>query len=229
MKVTIVFNNFNLSRDLAGAWGMAAVVDTGAEHVLFDTGSRGEILLENMKRLDISPFQISKVVISHNHWDHTGGLADFLSVNPAVTIYAPELDHDLVFRAQGGGAEVFLVREPVQVVPGVRTSGVFVHPLPEQALILETSSGHVILTGCSHPGVVNLVLAAPAPRYLVTGGFHLFRSSPEAIRAAAEGLEEAGIELVAPSHCTGEAALEYFRRFFDRRFLYGGLGAVFEV
>jgi 7,8-dihydropterin-6-yl-methyl-4-(beta-D-ribofuranosyl)aminobenzene 5'-phosphate synthase len=168
-------------------------------------------------------------VISHNHWDHTGGLADFLNVNPSVIIYAPALDQELILRAERAGAEIRLISEPVSVFDGVWTTGVFLHPLPEQALILETSLGHVVLTGCSHPGVVNLVLAAPRPRYLVTGGFHLFRSTTEAIRATAFSLDESGVEFVAPSHCTGDAAMEYFRQYFGERFLYGGLGATFEL
>ena len=228
MKITVVFNNFNISEDLVPAWGMGAVVDTGREKILFDTGSDGGVLLENMKRLGISPLAISKVVISHNHWDHTGGLRDLMGANPAVEIYAPDLDREVRTMASAAGADIHLTREPVLIAEGIFTTGVFLHPVPEQALVLAASSGHVVLTGCSHPGVVNLVLSAPEPRFLVTGGFHLFRSSPEAVRAAAIALEETGVEFIAPSHCTGETAMEYFREFFGSRFVYGGLGAVFE-
>ncbi len=86
----------------------------------------------------------------------------------------------------------------------------------------------MVLTGCSHPGVVNMVVAVPEPRHLVSGGFHLFRSFLESIKSTALGLEEAGVELVAPSHCTGETATEYCRQYFQDRFVYGGLGAVFR-
>ncbi len=54
-------------------------------------------------------------------------------------------------------------------------------------------------------------------------------STTEAIRATAFSLDESGVELVAPSHCTGDAAMEYFRQYFGERFWFGGLGATFEL
>lgn len=229
MKITVVFNNFSMNEGLVSAWGMGAVVDTGKEKILFNTGSDGGVLLENMKSVGISPLEISRVVISHNHWDHTGGLPDFINANPDVSIYAPDLDDALVSKVRMTGSEIYFTSDPGFITAGISTTGVFLHPVPEQAMILETSSGYVTLTGCSHPGVVNLVLATPEPRYLVTGGFHLFRSSPEVIRATALSLQETDVEFIAPSHCTGEAAMEYFRDLFGNRFVYGGLGAVFDV
>ena len=229
MKITVVFNNFNMNEGLVSAWGMGAVVDMGKEKLLFDTGSDGGVLLENMKRLGISALEISRVVISHNHWDHTGGLLDFINVNPNVSIYAPDLDDAIVSRVRMAGSEIHFTSDPVPITTGISTTGVFSHPVPEQAVVLETSSGYVTLTGCSHPGVVSLVLATPEPRYLVTGGFHLFRSSPEVIRQTALSLQETGVEFIAPSHCTGGAAMEYFRDLFGNRCVYGGLGAVFDV
>lgn len=228
MKITVVFNNFNLFEGLLAAWGMGAVIESGAEKILFDTGSDGEVLLENMERLDILPSEISKVIISHNHWDHTGGLSAFLYANPEVEIYAPDLDQELISLAENRGARVYLVTSPTEIISGISTTGVFPHPVPEQALVIATARGNVILTGCSHPGVVSMVMAVPEHRHLVSGGFHLFRSSLEDIKLTALGLEEAGVELVAPSHCTGETATANFRQYFQDRFVYGGLGAVFR-
>jgi len=228
MKITVVFNNFNLMEGLLSAWGMGAVVESETEKILFDTGSDGKILLDNMERLGISPLEISKIIISHNHWDHTGGLAAFLYANPRVEIFVPDLDQELISLAKSRGAGVYFISDSMAVGRGISTTGVFPHPVPEQALIVETSRGNVILTGCSHPGVVNMVLAASEPRYLVTGGFHLFRSSLNIIKSTALGLEQAGVAVVAPSHCTGETATEYFRQYFQDSLIYGGLGAIFQ-
>lgn len=228
MKITVVFNNFNLLEGLLPAWGMGAVVESETEKILFDTGSDGRILLKNMERLGIPVSEISRIIISHNHWDHTGGLAAFLYANPRVEIYAPDLDQELISLAESRGTKVYFTSGSMAVGKGISTTGVFPRPVPEQALIIKTSRGNVILTGCSHPGVVNMVLAAPEPRYFVSGGFHLFRSSLNTIKATAMELEQAGVALVAPSHCTGEAAIEYFRQYFQDRFVYGGLGAVFK-
>ena len=137
MKITVVFNNFNLVEGLLAAWGVGAVIESETEKILFDTGSDGRILLENMERLDIMPSKISKVIISHNHWDHTGGLSSLLYANPEIEIYAPDLDQELIFLAENRGARVYLVTDPTEVTRGVLTTGVFPRPVPEQALVVQ--------------------------------------------------------------------------------------------
>ena len=69
-------------------WGFSVVISGAEKTILFDTGG-SDVLIENMKKLDIDPGTIDIVIISHNHWDHTGGLDSFLSINPNVTVYAP--------------------------------------------------------------------------------------------------------------------------------------------
>ncbi len=228
MVIEIVFNNYSLVKGLVPAWGMCAVIDNGVEKILFDTGSDGEVLIENLKRLNLFPESISKVVLSHNHWDHIGGLSELVRKNPSLEIYAPDLDEDLFSEVSSRGARIHIVSDPVNIAPGMRTTGVLSRPVPEQALWVETGRGNVIVTGCSHPGVENLVALVPPPRHLVTGGFHLLRSDVSVLEQTAETLEGSGVEFLAPSHCTGDAALEYFKQYFGERFIYGGLGARFD-
>jgi len=77
MRITIVYDN-EACPGLKSDWGFSCLVEAG-ERILFDTGPTGEELIFNMERLGIKAQSISKVVISHNHWDHAGGLEKLLA------------------------------------------------------------------------------------------------------------------------------------------------------
>lgn len=89
MKITIIYDNTAFRSDLKADWRFAAFIECGGHHILFDTGTDGSILLENMKKLDIYPSAMDEVFISHNHFDHVGGLPAFLSENNNVKTFAP--------------------------------------------------------------------------------------------------------------------------------------------
>ena len=78
MKLTIVYDNNAFDPRLKTAWGFSALVEYDGHTLLFDTGGDAPTLLENMDILEIDPAQIEKVVISHDHGDHTGGLEGLL-------------------------------------------------------------------------------------------------------------------------------------------------------
>jgi 7,8-dihydropterin-6-yl-methyl-4-(beta-D-ribofuranosyl)aminobenzene 5'-phosphate synthase len=103
----------------------------------------------------------------------------------------------------------------------------------EQALIVDTASGLVVITGCAHPGIVNIARAARMylgkDIYLLMGGFHLLGRSPEQNRATVAALRQLAVRKVAPSHCTGDAAIALFREKWANDFIEGGCGAVIEV
>ncbi|MBE9511692.1 MAG: MBL fold metallo-hydrolase, partial [Bacteroidetes bacterium] len=79
MKITIIYDNTAFLAALKPDWGFSCLADTHNRSILFDTGSNGSILLENMKKLDIDPLSINEVFISHPHFDHIGGLSAFLN------------------------------------------------------------------------------------------------------------------------------------------------------
>ena len=90
MKITIIYDNEVFKEDLKADWGFSCLVEAeNTPRILFDAGTNGSILLSNMKKLDIAPESIDEVFISHNHFDHTGGLSAFLNVNNNVKVYVP--------------------------------------------------------------------------------------------------------------------------------------------
>jgi 7,8-dihydropterin-6-yl-methyl-4-(beta-D-ribofuranosyl)aminobenzene 5'-phosphate synthase len=66
MKITILYDNTVFQSGLKPDWGFSCLVETHNRSILFDTGSNGSILLENMKKLDIDPLSIDEVFISHS-------------------------------------------------------------------------------------------------------------------------------------------------------------------
>ena len=88
MKITIIYDNTVCNPKLIPDWGFACLVEASGHALLFDTGAKGRLLLGNMETLGIAPETIDTVFLSHNHWDHTGGLQDFLAVQPARVVGA---------------------------------------------------------------------------------------------------------------------------------------------
>jgi 7,8-dihydropterin-6-yl-methyl-4-(beta-D-ribofuranosyl)aminobenzene 5'-phosphate synthase len=105
------------------------------------------------------------------------------------------------------------------------------HPLPELTLVIETREGLVLVTGCSHSGILTIVEAVERhlpgrPIRLVAGGLHLLDQDETAVRAIATTLRERHrVETIAPGHCTGEVGFRVFREVFGEDCLYAGLGS----
>jgi 7,8-dihydropterin-6-yl-methyl-4-(beta-D-ribofuranosyl)aminobenzene 5'-phosphate synthase len=234
LRFHVVFNNVPYRADLQTAWGFACLIEGPQRTVLFDTGGDGNILLSNMQRLGLEPESVGAVVLSHIHTDHTGGLDAFLARNPTVSVYLPASVpaplHDDINRA---GATVETVSSPRRLLDGVYSTGEMGDALQEQALIVDTAKGLVVITGCAHPNVADVAERAHAylgkDIYLLMGGFHLGGSSDAEVQEIIHRLRTLGVRKVAPSHCTGERATEMFRDEWGSDFLEGGLGAVIEV
>ena len=126
-----------------------------------------------------------------------------------------------------------IIKKGGKLLKSVYTSGELDHGLSEQALILQTPKGLVVITGCAHPGIDRIAETAIRLTgqniHLLLGGFHLMQKSRAAINAIIRRLKALGVEKVAPSHCTGDEATAQFRQAWGKDFVEGGLGAVIEV
>jgi len=234
LRLTVVFNNVPFNTSLRTSWGFSCLVEGTEQTILFDTGGESNILFGNMKRMNKDPMAVDMVFLSHIHADHTGGLEALLKQNPHVTVCLPECFPDFFKQAiKSYGANVKSVRRPARLLNRVHSTGEMGDWIKEQALILETSNGLVIITGCAHPGIVNVVGKAKelfkVEVYLVMGGFHLGGMSNTGIREIIRMLKEIGVKKVAPSHCTGEKAIALFREAWGDNFLEGGVGAIIEL
>jgi 7,8-dihydropterin-6-yl-methyl-4-(beta-D-ribofuranosyl)aminobenzene 5'-phosphate synthase len=211
MKVTIVYDNRPARPDLAGDWGFACIVDAHEKRILFDTGAKGAILMDHLRTLEIDPASVDAVFISHDHWDHTGGLAAFLE-RRQVPVYVPAVCAD-----PPGVETLVRLDEPREIAPGLFSTGEL--GKMEQSLVVRTGPDTTaVIVGCSHPGVGNILDAAASvgtPTALL-GGLHGFSDF--------ERLEP--LERICPVHCTQR--LDEILQRFPETAVAGGAGAVFE-
>jgi hypothetical protein len=158
IAITTIFDNYAADPRLATSWGFAAAIVTAGTTMLFDTGGNGSVLLANMSQMNFDPEVIQAVVISHVHRDHLGGLEGFLAANRDVMVYIPASFPDAIRRMiRGAGADFTDITGPTEVAPDIITTGPLGDGLDEQALVVDTDEGLVVITGCAHPGIVRIV------------------------------------------------------------------------
>jgi len=232
--ITIVYDNNPYDKRLQTAWGFACLIEGLEKTILFDTGGSSSMLLSNMQKLGIDVQKVDAVVISHIHSDHCGGLAGFLQQNHKVTVYLPRSFPERMKKTvRESGAKLVEVHKPVKICRNAHSTGELGTSLKEQSLIIQTGKGLVLVTGCAHPGIVNVVKSAKKQLgddvYLALGGFHLCMAGAQQIEQIIKGMQHQGVKAVAPSHCSGDEARRLFERAYGKDFIRLGVGRKLEV
>ncbi len=207
MKITILYDNTVFQPGLQPDWGFSCLVETRNKSILFDTGSNGTLLLENMKRLGADPSSIQEVFISHPHFDHIGGLSAFLNENREVTVYVP-----VSLRGIRNAKEVVDVDKAAVLDENIFSTGELDHI--EQSLAVKTDRGLVLIVGCAHPGMEKILQAVSrfGEVHAIVGGLHDFTEF--------ELLHD--IDLICPTHCTRYIA--EIKSVYPEKFIEGGVG-----
>lgn len=226
VRITIVYDNTTTDPQLKSDWGFAAVVEYGDHTLLFDTGARGSVLLDNMRVLGVDPSTIEAVVLSHEHDDHTGGLQALLDAGGKPIVYVLSRFQKGFKQRVRAQTEIVEVRDALEILPGVHTTGTI--GAFEQALIIEAKDGAVMITGCAHPGVVKMVRegqeAAGSRMAVLIGGFHLNGSGKRQVASIIAELRQLGVQQIMPCHCTGEDAIALFSTAYGENYIEGGVG-----
>lgn len=216
MKITILYDNDVIIKKIKSDWGFSALIN---DNILFDMGPHGKRLLNNMRKLNIDPEKIEIVIISHQHWDHFGGLFSFFSVNRNITIYLTKSLSRLYKRRIAEKGRIVEITEPTKITDNIFTTGELGQVIKEQSLILRGNKGITLITGCSHPGVNEILNKGKefGKIYGIMGGFHNFNNF--------DILND--LELISPMHCTSNK--EKFQELYPKSYVKGGVGKVFEV
>jgi 7,8-dihydropterin-6-yl-methyl-4-(beta-D-ribofuranosyl)aminobenzene 5'-phosphate synthase len=211
-----VYDNKVCKKDigLKSDWGFSCLIETRGETILFDTGARGELLLSNMKKLRINPEGISKIVISHEHWDHSGGLKELSALVNEVELYR------LADKSPSKNMQLVSVENSCEITEGIYTTGRLKgSPVDEHSLILHGGNGWYVLVGCSHPGVEEILNVAKQYGDIVglVGGLHSFNNFSILER----------LDFICPCHCTKHK--REIKELHPQMYTEGGVGRVIEI
>ena len=215
MKITIVYDNEILNKDigLKSDWGFSCVIETKDVTILFDSGAKGTILLRNMELLGINPGDIDKVVISHEHWDHSGGLNALAPVTGDTELYR------LSGVSPSGTMQLISVEKSLKIAEDVYTTGRIRGRVDEQSLVLKGKNGWYVLVGCSHPGVD--VILDEAKHY----------SNIVGLIGGYDGFDDfillKDLDLICPCHCTQYK--QELKELYQTAHVEGGVGKVIVI
>jgi 7,8-dihydropterin-6-yl-methyl-4-(beta-D-ribofuranosyl)aminobenzene 5'-phosphate synthase len=231
ITVTVLYDNTVHREGLKGDWGYSCLIEGTEKTILFDAGTKSDIFYHNLETLNLDPTKIEIVAISHEHGDHTGAMAKILTQKPGMSVYYPaSFSKDFVHSVKEANAKAVPVGKPVEICKDVFSTGEIGTEIVEQALILRTSEGLVLMTGCSHPGIVEMLEKTKTildeDIYMVFGGFHLMRHSEEAVLDIITRFKELGVKKCGATHCTGESQIEMFRKAYGDNFVSMGAGKV---
>jgi 7,8-dihydropterin-6-yl-methyl-4-(beta-D-ribofuranosyl)aminobenzene 5'-phosphate synthase len=237
MEVKIVFDNNNLNENFIPGWGFSCLVD---KTVLFDTGEKPDYLFKNMENLDIDLSKIKKVIISHDHWDHTGGLWGLLKNTEGLDVYAcPGFSEGFKEKVVSLRGNLILTGEFTEIKDNIFATGEIGGKykdsfIAEQALLIKRKGGIIIITGCSHPGIIKIIKKVkehfPGEKIkFVFGGFHLMNKDERETKLIVEKFKELDVEKVGPTHCTGYEAQAIFEKVYKDNFIKISAGKIFEI
>ena len=212
MKATILYDNTIFQSGLVSDWGFSCLVETQNRTILFDTGSKGSLLLENMKKLGIDPLIIQDVFISHSHFDHIGGLAAFLGKNDQVTVFVP-----VSLRGMKYAKKVVYVSGPEELYENIYSTGEL--DQIEQSMVVNTEKGLVLFVGCSHPKMKKILKTASqfGRVHAVIGGLHGFKKF--------KLFRDLGV--ICPTHCTQR--ISEIKNTYPQKLKKGGVGQIITI
>lgn len=233
VKITILYDNRCDNSHLQEGWGFSALIEYDGSKILFDTGGDVSAFSSNIEKIQLSYKELTHLVFSHRHWDHIAGFKEIVKeLNKNAALYVPKRFPWLLLKRAGSHLKkVKVVRSFEEIAPNIYSlvlkGGFWLY---EQALILKTPKGLGIITGCAHPGIVQIVKAAQehlqSNIYFVLGGFHQLFTPAKQSADIVKQFQVMNVEKVAPCHCSGDHLIRQFQDAFGSNFSKIGTGTI---
>ena len=236
-------------------WGISYLI---GQDLLFDTFGDPYVFLRNAEKMNIDLSKIKHIVISHDHWDHISGLwhvinrfKDVYLTFPkenerniirksVVNVYiCPNFDIKIKERIGYFGVNLVETKGLLRIRDEIYSTGEIAgrykdKNISEQALVVNSENGLIVITGCAHPGILTILKEAKKnfpdkDIFCVLGGFHLLDKQRKDIEFIVSEFKKMGIKKVGPTHCSGDEAREIFKKIYQDSFVDIKTGQTLEV
>jgi len=253
MKLTVLTdNNLLQSKNFLGEHGLSFYIEDEDKKILFDTGY-SDVFLRNASKMGINLLELDYIVLSHGHYDHTWGLAHYLTFyasalkqgqkvkKPTILTHPDTFNEKFDEKLGETGSllskeklnknfDLKLTKEPFKLSENL----IFLGEIPrnndfeateplgkvyknnayeddyiteDSALAYKSNKGLVVITGCSHSGICNIVdyakiICAQSNISEIIGGFHLINPSKEKMDKTICHLSKLCLKQIYPCHCT---------------------------
>lgn len=229
VTVKVIYDNYVKINELQPDWGYAVLIEGLDKTILFDTGTKPDIFTSNLRKMGLDASKVDFLVISHEHGDHTGGIPAFIEMKKDIPVVIPYSFSDKFKKKMTGfGLVPLLVKEPARICNNLYTSGEFDFQIAEQTLVLDTKKGLIVMTGCSHPGIVEMLKKIKSDFnkniYMVFGGFHLLQKSDKEMNTIISEMKTLGVIKWGATHCTGDKQIQTFKDSFGENYFELGVG-----
>lgn len=271
---TLIENELGQRNDLESEHGLSLYIEVDGKNILFDTGKTGRFI-DNAKKLGIDLKKLDYVIISHGHYDHSGGFKRLIEeTNPDIKLFIGSGFFGEKYGLRESGnyeytgnsfdeeylktynipveyvkTDILDITENLSIVSNFDRSQEFENTnntmflkengkykidtfLDEISLSIKTEKGLVIVVGCSHVGVVNIMdtIAKRKERdiYALLGGTHLVNEDEEQIDKIIEYFQEKSIKIICACHCTGEQGKKGLKEKLEEKYICNGTGDIIE-
>lgn len=273
---TLIENSCGEHLKLICEHGLSFFIQAGDTTLLFDTGASSEFI-KNAELMSLDLTKINKVVISHGHYDHSGGYPALLdkikTSNPSLVVKPGFFDKkygaNLLSSEYLGngftkkditdkGIDIETINEDIkEIAPNVFSVSGFVRNCPlekndprfrvvrngkeviddfrdEHSLVIKSDKGLVVILGCSHPGLINMLSTIKThfkeKIYSIIGGTHLVAADQERLEKTMDYILDIDVPVVGISHCSGGTDhIEYIKSRLKHRFFHNNTGTRFVV
>ena len=229
VTIRVIYDNYVKTEGLTKDWGLSLLIEGLEKRVLFDTGLKADIFASNVKKMNLDLATVGLLVLSHEHGDHTGGIPAFVTMRRDIAVLMPRWFTDAFKkRMDDDGLTPVLVGGPAKITEHLYSSGEFDFEIPEQALVIDTRDGLVVIVGCSHPGIVDMLrtikTAFKKNISMVIGGFHLLEKTDAEMGTIIGDLKALGVVKCGATHCTGDKQIGMIKQAFGANYVELGVG-----